>query len=174
MPGVNWDDQAARQAAGQDFTILSLAKHAYGYGARLSFDYYLMSFFFFDIFGEYIHYSPLSSAQTAPGVTPASINWGDQITFELEPRVEFLLFDAVRISGGIPIAFKTYNALTMNGAIQIGTLSQVLIVEPNVSVRLQKTFIPLELKFSYSLPIDAADLPLINSLTLEVKADFAL
>lgn len=174
LPDVNWDDQAARQAAGQDFTILSLAKHAYGYGARLSFDYYLMSFFFFNVSGEYIHYSALSNAQMAPGMARASIDWGNRITFELEPRLEFLLFDAVKLSAGIPIAFKTYDALTIDAAIQIGTLSQVLIVEPNVAIRLQKAFIPLELKFGYSLPIDAADLPLINSLTLEIKADFVL
>jgi hypothetical protein len=174
MPDVNWDDQAARRATGQDFTILSLAKHAYAFGARLSFDYYLTSFFFFNLFGEYIHYSPLSNSQMEPGMPRATINWGNQITFELEPRLEFLLFDAVRISAGIPIAFKTYDALTLNGAIQIGTLSQALILRPNVAVRLEKASIPLELKFGYSLPIDAADLPLINSLTLEIKADMVL
>jgi hypothetical protein len=174
LPDENWDDQAARQAAGQDFTILSLAKHAYGYGARLSFDYYLTSFFFFNLFGEYIHYSPMSNAQMAPSMPRSTINWGNRITFELEPRLEFRLFDAVRISAGMPIAFKTYDALTLNGAIQIGTLSQLLIIEPNVAVRLEKASIPLELKFSYSLPIDAADLPLINSLKLEIKSDMVL
>lgn len=174
MPDVDWDAQQAQRAAGQDFTIMSLAKHASGYGVKVLFDFYLVDFLFFTLWIDYRSYLPRENAQLSPGMTRSKIEWRPDIAFGIEPHIEFNVGDGIRLAFGAPLGLTSYGALYLDGVIVTGTLSTLVLVTPHVGVAFTGIALPLEVDLKVPITLYAADLPVFNSAVLEIKTSIPL
>jgi hypothetical protein len=174
MPDVNWDEQNKLRSMGADFTMLSLAKHAFGFGGRVSFDFYLADFFFVTLLGDYRRYFPRENAQLATDMPRGKTEWGPDVTFEVEPHLEFDIADGIMLAFGAPLVLASYGTLHIDGAAVDGTLSSRVYVSPYAAILLAKTRLPVEVDLQVPITLYATDLPVINSAILEVKISIPL
>jgi hypothetical protein len=175
MPDVDWDAQAANLLAAKDATLGSLAKHAWGIGARAYFDYVINDMFFINLYGEYIYYLDRKDAKMlaftpGPVAVKVDIAYGYDLTFELEPHFNYMIADGVRIGAGLPVTYTMNPATKINGTEQTNTDGYTLGLNPNVSLFLMKFFLPLEFKATYGFPVMGKNSNAVSNFTVQVKA----
>lgn len=170
LPDVDWNAQQQNAGSGKDTTVLSLAKHAWGFGARGYFDYVINEMFFVNLYSEFIYYlerKGASSLAAYPGTF--DVNWGYDLTVEVEPQAKFTITDGIRLGAGVPLTFVTTPKIKINGTEQANTDTNLLSLRPNVSVFFMKFFVPIELKAQYSLPLYGKNTFAVSAFDVELR-----
>jgi len=171
LPDVDWEQQQKNFLAGDDTTIASLAKHALGVGARGYFDYVINEMFFINLYGEYIYLFERKNVETNPiSLTKEDINWGYDLTFELEPHFQAMIADGVQFGVGLPLTYKMSPNQKVNGTEVPDTDTTLLSVRPNISVFFLKSPLPIEAKLQYTLPFLGKNTYAMSSIDLELRA----
>ena len=170
MPDVDWEKQNANLAALDDTTIASLAKHALGIGARGYFDYVIDEMFFVNLYTEYIYLFERKNVATDPSAVKADINWGYELTFEIEPHFQSMIAGGIQFGAGLPLTYKVTPKEKVNGTEVPDSDTTLLSIRPNVSVFFLKSPIPIEAKLQYSLPIMGRNTFAISAIDLELRA----
>jgi hypothetical protein len=173
LPDVDWTQQQQNLIAGNDTTVASLAKHAFGLGARGYFDFVINEMFYVNLYSEYIYLLERKNVEIYQGPLPpitADINYGYDLTFELEPHFQYMIGDSIQLGAGLPLTYNMSPKVKINGTEQANTDTFLLSIRPNVSVFFLKTFIPIEAVLQYSLPISGKNSFVINPIDLELRA----
>jgi len=174
LPDVDWNQQLTNLGSGKDATVTSLAKHAWGLGARGYFDYVINEMFFVNAYTEFIYYLQRTNASfltftPAPAVATADINYGYELTFELEPHAQFAITDGIEFGAGLPLTFVTTPNQKVNGSEVADTYTNLLSLRPNVSMFFMKFFIPIEVVAQYTLPLYGKNTYAISIFDVELR-----
>ena len=170
LPDVDWNQQLANIMASKDATVESLAKHAWGFGARGYFDYVINEMFFVNLYSEFIYYLDRTGASdigTYPGTY--TINYGYELTLELEPHAQFAITDGIQFGAGLPLTFVTTPNQKINGTEAANTYTNLLSLRPNVSVFFMKFFVPIEIVAQYALPLYGKNTYAISTFDVELR-----
>jgi len=170
LPDVDWEQQQKDFFTGKDATVTSLGKHALGIGARGYFDYVIDEMFFVNLYTEYIYLFERKNVEADLSATKMDINWGYELTFEIEPHFQAMIADGIQFGAGLPLTYKATPDEKINGVDQTDTNTMLLSIRPNVSVFFLKSPIPIEAKLQYSLPIMGKNTFNISALDLELRA----
>jgi hypothetical protein len=171
LADVDWEQQQKNLVAGDDTTITSLAKHALGVGARGYFDYVIDDMFFVNLYSEYIYLFERKNVETNPfSLTKENINWGYELTFEIEPHFQTMIADGIQFEAGLPLTYTTTPTQQVNGVDVPDSDTALLSIRPNVSVFFLKSPIPIEAKLQYALPIMGKNTFNISAIDLELRA----
>ena len=133
------------------------------------------------------------AAAAASGVTGGEVDYKYELTFEIEGVYTTSIADGVSLTAGLPVNFKykpefeysfDFAAAVPDAAkpvIKENLLAALapadslcLSINPNVSVFLTKTPLPLEFKLGYNLPVWGKNAQATNTVVLQIKAYFAL
>ena len=116
------------------------------------------------------------------------VDYGYDLTFELEPVFTMPLAQGVSFSAGLPVNYKMtpgrkydYSlppalagfASNVDGFL-IEESTSFLSLKPNLSVFLTSLPLPTELKVQYAVPLWGQNERATNSLTLQVKLYFKI
>ena len=187
LPGPDFEKQAVNMATGQDFTASKIDNHVLGAGLRSYFDIVLNNNFFLNLYNEFIYYpikgdlkdAGLAQAATLAGVNAqlaavgssvsGEVDYGYDLTFEIEPVFTYDLSGGTRITAGLPVNFKTspgasysfsgsgpggdQGVSTIEELLPDGDTSMLLIVKPGASIFFMGWALPMEFKLSYFAPI---------------------
>ena len=139
--------------------------------------------------------SPLGSSPMGGAISSlgGDVNYKYQTTFEIEPVFTTPLAEGFVFSAGLPINYKYVpapdyslnssftmldglgaNATTIFKGFLNTDPQHVLSLRPNVSLFITKLFLPLEFKFQYGLPVWGKNVPGSHTMTLQIRAYFAL
>ena len=119
------------------------------------------------------------------------VNYKYRLTFELEPVFTYPIIDGLSFTVGLPINYRYIPAYeySLDGvppaipgvdfeATILGSLNtdpqHSLNINPNVSMFLTKTPLPLEFKFQYGIPVYGQNVMARHNMVLQIKAYFAL
>lgn len=180
LPGANFDREAGNAADGSAATLANPDKHAFGFGPRLSFDLIFGKHFFINLNGEYLHYfqevkaSDTSLANHAAAAKDGDfrIDYGYDLSLELEPVVTLPLSEGVALSIGLPLNFTTGPDLKHDKHPISGTGSSLLSLEPTFSLFLSGLFVPIDFSLSYAVPLTGKNTRALNTLALTFKLYF--
>jgi hypothetical protein len=170
LPDVDWKQQQKNLAAGDDATVYSLGKHALGLGVRGFFDYVIDEMFFVNFYTEYIYLFERKNVAVSPSLLKQDINYGYELTLELEPHFQYAIADGIRVGAGLPLTYTTTPKVKYDGIAADDTDTTLLSLRPNVSVSFMKTFIPIEAKLQFALPLMGKNSALMNAIDLELRA----
>jgi hypothetical protein len=171
LPDPDWQEQANNKADGDPWKAESVDKHAWGFGARAYFDYVLNEMIYFNLYSEFIYYlkKDFDNTDLYGGFgTDAEIEYGYDLTLEVEPHFEKMIADGFRLGIGVP-ATLTMSPETKEDGTGQDDESYLLTVGPNVSLFLMNFFIPTELKVGYTLPLLGKNDDALNTIVFQVK-----
>ena len=172
--------EALNYATAKDYNVAPAAG-AFGLGGRIYADYIVNEMFFINIYGEFIKFlekdaidefaAELTKLSTGGAVTYNTVNFGYQLTTEVEFNFTKPLAEGLSMSAGLPVGYKyspekTYDAAEADSANASYTLS----VDPNASLFVTSLPLPLEFKVSYWYPLIGQNALAKNVLTFQIKA----
>ncbi len=190
----DWKTEFTNQQAGKDFLAAPADNQVLGLGGRGYFDYIISDKIFLNIYSEFIAYpaavdvkdtsttgfGTVAGTQLAtsdPTYNP-SLKYGYDLTLEFEPHFTTMIADGLEFGAGLPFTYKLnpgltvsgdkYNAITAANNFAVDA-SNSLTVGPNVSLFFQKTFLPIEAKLGYTLPLAGKNSQATSIITLQVK-----
>jgi opacity protein-like surface antigen len=183
LPGKDFTKEFTKAMAGEDFTAIDPDRHAWGFGARVYFDFVINEYFFINAYNESIFY-PLAAdvgsiATIGPSQTEAK--YGYELTFEVEPHFERSIAEGVTFKAGLPLTYTMTPEIksrvkALGGAWTAAPNSNTAVfsVGPNVGIFLTKTPVPLEFSAKYVLPIIGQNAAAQHSIQLNCKVYFAM
>jgi hypothetical protein len=201
LPGPDFEDQMENVLNNDPVTAENLDKHVFGVGARVYFDYIFNEHFFINLYNETIFYpiegdiedSSLTGYGTlatfkAMGVSDleGKVNYGYDLTFELEPVFSTSLGSGITFTAGLPVNYSYTPAYSYSISTNVpGAESQVedalendpshtLKVKPNVNFFFTSWFLPTEIGLTYAIPVWGKSTLARHEITLKVKLYFAL
>jgi len=120
------------------------------------------------------------------------INYNYRLTFELEPVFTTPIASGIDLSVGLPINYRFIPAYSysfdypaaiapyseaiepyLKGALDTDAHHTLSLI-PNASIFIMKSFIPLEFKFQYAIPVYGRNTMARHNATLQIRAYFAL
>jgi hypothetical protein len=174
-----WSDQFTAATTGDTWLGAYNDKPLWGLGARAYFDYVLNKMFYINLYSEFIYYLGTAKRETLGAEDWIQVNLAAQpnsdvslgydLTLELEPHFEMMFGEGLRLGAGLPVTFTQSPELKFDDVAQADTDSYLLAVGPNVSLFLLKSFIPVEFKLGYTLPLLGKNNFATNTLVLQVK-----
>ncbi|MDR0623619.1 MAG: hypothetical protein LBG10_04245 [Treponema sp.] len=219
FPGPDYEEQYknASKSGNEPVTAANQDRHVLGLGLRSYFDYVVNENFYIDLYGEFIGY-PMKGKLSESGLTGYGItknidntkaqlantpladalsykdevDYGFDLTLELEPVYSLPLAEGVRFTAGLPLTYKfspgkKYDVTVSDMLIAANPAAAALRLEdddpshdlslkPSVAFFFTDFLLPTELKLNYSAPIAGAgnDKKAIHSLTLQVKVYFKI
>jgi hypothetical protein len=200
FPDPNYENQYANFQSGGAVTASNLDKHVFGAGARLYFDYIFNEHFFINLYNETIFYpikgdvekSGYSGYATLAGYRAmdpnleAEVNYGYDLTFELEPVFSTPLGSGITFTAGLPVNYKfvpakNYSVSSGNPVVKgmvedalSNDPSHMVKVKPNVSFFFTNWFLPTDIGLTYAIPVWGKAEMARHEITLKVKLYFAL
>jgi hypothetical protein len=168
-----WTEQATAAGTGGEWVASYNDKPLWGLGARGYFDYVLNDKFYINLYSEFIYYlgKVKGNEYSVPtiGLGATELTLGYDLTLELEPHFEMMFGEGLRLGAGLPVTFTQSPEIKFDDVAQADTDSYLLTVGPNVSFFLLKSFIPMEFKLGYTLPLIGKNAIATNTLVLQVK-----
>lgn len=177
MPAVDFKEQGNKAMSGEEFTGSDLEKHAWGFGGRFYTDFILSEAFYINVYAEYIHYLERKGVLLSPvpsfmaGMATMDVNYGYDLTFELEPHFDASIGDGIVFGAGVPLRYKMAPAMettSMMGTMK-GEPSSTLSVSPSINFFFMKAFIPTEVGVNYNIPLYGTNSTAAHSVTLKIK-----
>ncbi len=171
---ADWRDESDNLIAGDDYKSQDPDKHAWGIGGRFYFDYVFTQAFFLNFYTEFIKflnkdYEDVSLATYGtPG--PNDFNYGWDLTFEIEPTLEYPLTDGVHIGASLPVNIKFTPDTSVDGTSQSDTASYLLMFGPEFSIFFPKMFIPTEFRLFYLHPLLGRNSPANHEFGLYIQS----
>ena len=184
MPGVDFKAQGDKAMYGQDFTGSELEKHAWGFGGRFYTDFILSEAFYINVYAEYIQYLERKGVVLMPvpsmmaGMATVDVNYGYDLTFELEPHFDASLGDGIIFGAGVPLRYKMAPATKAKGLMKDlyfendilnSKSTSTLSISPSINFFFMKAFIPTEIGVNYNIPLYGTSSTAAHSVTLKIK-----
>jgi hypothetical protein len=174
---ADWEDEADKQSSGDSYKATDPDKHAWGLGGRLYFDYVFTPAFFLNFYTEFIKffnkdYEDVSLATYTASLSngPRDYNYGWDLTFEIEPTLEYALTDAVEIGASLPINIKFTPDVSVDDSSVDDTATYLLKFGPELSLYLPKMFVPTEFRLFYLHPLLGRNSPATNEFGLYIQS----
>jgi hypothetical protein len=212
LPGPDYEEQAKNIANKDPVTPANQDKHVLGLGLRTYFDYVINENFYVDLYGEFIGYpvkgklskSSLSGYMIAKqiddlkaaGSIPdelldyGGVNYGFDLTLELEPVYSLALAGGVVFTAGLPLTYQfspggKYDVTVSDAVIGMDPAAAALRLEDDgpshgLSIKPSAAFfftgfsLPTEFKLNYAAPLAGNNGMATHSVTLQVKLYFKL
>lgn len=207
LPGPDFEEEAKNMAAGEEVIAGNQDKHVLGAGGRGYLDYIVNEYFFINLYSEFIYYpikgdlkkaglteyatvatvtgALMTSGAPLTGIPDVKVDYGYDLTFELEPVFTLPLAEGISFSAGLPVNYKLTPGKkydvdvpdAFQGAFtdQLETGNTYLLsLKPNVSVFFTGLKLPTEFKLSYALPILGKNERATHSITLQAKLYFRI
>lgn len=219
LPGPDYKEQDKNVTNDDPMTVFNLDKHVLGVGLRTYFDYIINENFFINLYNEFIYYPVKGDVKKAgypayaladnidkiigmlpPGVISYSddVDYGYDLTFELEPVFTTNLAEGIQFSAGLPINYKTtpgtkydfsYNEAALSGALgpaadpliaQLksmeaeGEQTHSLSLRPNVSFFFTSWFLPMEFKLAYFAPLWGMNTRADHTVSFQIRLYFKI
>ncbi len=198
LPGHDFEEEFDNMNSGDPFSGKNADKHVFGFGARGYFDYIINDNFYVNLYGEFIYYPIKADLEDtgvegygrslvlkAMGLPDVEVDYGYDLTLEVEPHFDMPITEGLNFSAGLPIKFvmspgvkysKEYPALmSLSGPVPIVdqgfTFAMHLV--PNVSFFFTRTLLPLEFKLSYNFPVLGQNTNAVHNVNLQMKVYFA-
>jgi len=173
MPSADWKDEQDNQSSGDDYKSQDPDKHAWGIGGRLYFDYVFTQAFFLNFYTEFIKffdkdYEDVSLA-TYGTAGPDDFSYGWDLTFEIEPTLEYPLTDGVRVGASLPINIKFTPDARVDGTSQ-NDAGYLLMFGPEISIYFPKMFIPTDFRLFYLHPLLGRNSPATHEFGLYIQS----
>jgi hypothetical protein len=189
----DYEEEAVNYAKGDGYLAQSADLHLFAFGTRTYLDYVVNESFFLNFYTQFLYYpgskkavdaslTDYSTVATVRGKTKdtsydPSFKYGYDLTLELDPHYTAMLNEGLEFGASLPFTY------TMNPAVEVSgdtyksfatrddlDSSYRLSVGPNVSLFFQKSFLPIELKTGYTIPLAGKNTNASNVLLLELKA----
>ena len=185
LPGPDFSEELSNVMAGKKATINSMDKHVFAIGGRLYFDWIIRENFFINLYNETVFY-PVKQDLIKDGIIggalgSGTVNYKYKLTFELEPVFSKALGSGIDLGAGIPVNFRyipeyEYSVpAAVAAAAGLKTDPQYLLsINPNISLFLKQTPLPLELKLQYNFPVLGNNTQARHTVIFQIKAYFAL
>ena len=164
---------AGNLKTGDKVTAANPDKHAWGFGARFYFDWVINEHFFIDLYNETIFY-PVEADLAMFRSSVIKAKYGYDLTFEIEPRFQTALSDAVTFKAGVPVAIKINPDVEDTDGNVLSDKTKLLTVGPSLYLFLTKTPLPLEFQAQYKIPVYGESTRANNTLAFTVKAYFKI
>jgi hypothetical protein len=120
-----------------------------------------------------------------------NINYQYRMTFEIEPVFTYPVADGINLSFGLPINYRYLpapdislsNVGESNGVVDVESLlrenlkvgaQHSLGINPNISMFLTRTPLPLEFKFQYGIPVYGQNTMARHNMMLQIRAYFRI
>ena len=171
IPYPDWEKQAENMADSDPWIVSSVDRHAWGFGARAYFDYVLNEMFYINLFSEFIHYLKTDYDDTdlwGPFGTDAEIEYGYSLTLEVEPHLEKMIADGLRLGIAVPATLDISPETKEDGTGQDDE-SYLFSLGPNVSLFLMNFVIPTELKLGFTFPLLGKNEDALNTIVFQIK-----
>ncbi len=177
LPGADFDEEASNLASGDDFILADSDKHAFAIGGRAFFDYVLMKnadksdMVYVNLYSEFIKYfkRDLATSPFAPG--EAEMNYGYQLTLELEPHFEMPVAEGMIFKSGLPLTYVMWPETEVDGTGD-NLDGYSLVVRPKASLFLTKTPMPLEFELSYMYTLAGKNAEATSAIAFQLIAFF--
>ena len=208
LPGPDYKKQAENMAAGKSFTPNNLDHHVLGAGLRSYFDILFGKSFFLNLYNEFIYYPVKGKFEkagleqyvgyaTANGLLASlgssvegEVNYGYDLTFELEPAFTFNLSPKVQFNAGLPVNYKivpgvkysftgtgpggSSSVAALEDAFPDGEKSQLLTLRPGASIFFLGWALPMEFKLSYFYPVWGKNASANQTFSFQIRAYFKI
>ena len=154
------------------------ARGAFGLGARIYADYIVNKMFFVNLYAEYIKFLAKDVADDLAGTvsntfgtTYKEVNFGYQLTTEVEFNFTKPLAEGLSMSAGLPVGYEYSPEVVFDDATPASAeASYTVSVNPNASLFVTSLPLPLEFKASYWYPLMGQNALAKNVLTFQIKA----
>ncbi|GHV93752.1 hypothetical protein AGMMS50293_00720 [Spirochaetia bacterium] len=193
LPGPDYEEQVKNSMNGDPVTAANVDKHSLGVGARVYFDYIINEKFFINLYSEFIGYPIkgdlkksgymgyyLATQMDGAGVDSSKIvNYGYDLTFELEPVFSTPIGGGIIFTGGLPFNYKInpgikYDVSYPNSVVE-GMFasyfvdedpSHLFAIKPNVSFFFTSWKLPTEFRLQYGIPVAGKNDRATHSISL--------
>ena len=184
LPGPDFEKEVQNMMTGGDVTVAALDKHVLGVGLRSYLDCVLNEYFFINLYNELIFHPfkgdlrnnniYLGAAQL--GVSgDVDVEYGLDMTFELEPVFSTSIAQGIVFTGGLPVNYQTSPGIKIDHpAFPDLERSHLLTLRPGASIFFMNWALPLEFKASYFLPLWGQNSPVNNVINFQVRAYFRI
>ncbi len=174
---ADWKDEEDNWSSGDNYKNQDPDKHAWGIGGRLYFDFVFTQAFFLNFYTEFIKFFNKDYEDVDRWNYVASqsngfddFNHGWDLTFEIEPTLEYQLTDGVRIGASLPINIKFTPDASVDGTGQDDTATYLLMFGPELSIYFPKMFIPTEFRLFYLHPLLGRNSPATHEFGLYIQS----
>jgi hypothetical protein len=177
MPSADWKDEQDNQSSGDSYKTQDPDKHAWGIGGRLYFDFVFTREFFLNFYTEFIKffdkdYEDVSLATYVASLAngPNDFNYGWDLTFEIEPTLEYQLTPGVRIGASLPVNIKFTPDVNIDSSSVDDTATYLLKFGPELSIYFPKMFIPTDFRLFYLHPLLGRNSPATHEFGLYIQS----
>lgn len=190
LSSPDWAKQYSNLTSGSTFLAQAADRHTLGVGGRAYFDYVINEMFFLNLYSQFIFYpstvkvkdsgvqanATVAGVQTIIPTYDPTLKYGYDLTLEFEPHFSTMLSDGLELSAGLPLTYEMIPATTLAGdtvsavAFAADPDKNILTIGPNASLFFQKTFLPIEIKAGYMLPLMGKNNEATNTIVLQLKA----
>jgi len=171
---ADWKDESENFIARDDYKEVDPDKHAWGIGGRLYFDYVFTQAFFLNFYTEFIKFFDKDyedvNLDTYGDPVHDDYNYGWDLTFEIEPTLEYALTEGVHIGASLPVNIKFTPDVSVDGTSQNDTATYLLMFGPEISIYFPKMFIPTEFRLSYLHPLLGRNSPATHEFGLYIQS----
>jgi hypothetical protein len=155
--------------AGDDFNITTPSNRALGFGFRLHYDYIINDMFWINLYNESKFYTESTvDVFNIPTAAEVDIKPGHEITFEVEPHLDYPVSDTLSINLGVPVTYAIQGESETNGSGD-GDDGYLLSIAPNVTAFTMAP-LPLEFKVGYALPLMGENSAASKTLVFQLKS----
>jgi hypothetical protein len=190
LSSPDWEEEATNKGTSKDWLASPADKHTLAVGSRFYADYLFNESFFLNLYSQFLYYpskvkatdaslkdygkvATLRYTQSDASYDP-SLSYGYDLTFECEPHYSLMVGDGLEFSAGLPFTYTYSPAVSASddtyGAYDSTSASHLLTLGPNASLFFQKTFLPVELKLGYTLPLLGQNETAFSHFLFELKA----
>ncbi len=165
------------------------ADNVFGFGGRFYADYVMNKSFYLNLYSEFKYFLPkngeddleeqtafqatstLNSLNPLVPINPIAdeINYGYELTLEIEPHYATMVADGIELSTGIPVTYVMTPAVEADDVERENTATKILKVSPSVSAFVQKFLLPMEVKLGYTYPIWGENSTALNTIVGQLK-----
>jgi hypothetical protein len=174
------DSEAEAYLDGDPYRINRAGRDVWGAGFRAYYDFVINENFFLNLYNETILYFPRDQKSWTPAaifpgpvagteVTESEIDYGYELTFELEPQYQTMLSDDLRFGAGLPVTYVRTPEIEVDGNAQDDSDSYTLSIGPSVSFFLLGAPWPIDLELSYQRNLMGKNANVSNTVVLQIK-----
>jgi hypothetical protein len=161
------EEQLQNFGSGDDFKAGRTDRGAWGLGARFSFDYLVNPDFYINIYNQSSFFLETDQDYSL-GTNDATVQYGSEAIFEVEPNYTMMAGGGVQMSFGLPLRYTMTGETEVNGNGQDDT-SYVLALEPSASLFFTQWALPMEFQLGYSTALSGENANAANTISLQIK-----
>jgi hypothetical protein len=208
MPEPDYGKQLENMQKGEPVTIANADNHVLGVGLRSYLDCVVSDNFFVNLYNEFIYYPMKGNVKNA-GLTEyaaltrvnaglasmgssvdGEVDYGYELTFELEPAFNFNITSGIQFGVGLPINYKTSPGkkylFSGNGTAAYSGIStikelltdeaqiHILTLRPNMSFFFTGWALPIEFKLCYFYPFLGENKNASHTFSFQTRAYFKI